>query len=182
MSENPKRVRIHDKNFRVMIPSAQVEQAVEQVAEQINQRYAGQTPIIIGVLAGACMFMSDLVRRLNFDCQISYVKLSSYCGTESTGDVEMRLGLDVDIEGRDVVIVEDIVDTGRSMKHLLDYLGRFKPASLAICTLFYKPNKFLYDFPIDFAAMSIGDEFIVGYGLDYDQLGRNLKDVYVVDE
>jgi hypoxanthine phosphoribosyltransferase len=110
------------------------------------------------------------------------VKLSSYNGTESTGNVTQQLGVDIDIEGRDIIIVEDIVETGHSMSYLLDYLRAKRPASVAICTLFFKPDKFLYNYKIDYTALSIGNEFIVGYGLDYNQLGRNLKDIYVIDE
>ena len=110
------------------------------------------------------------------------MKISSYNGTQSTGNVTQQLGIDFDIEGRDIIIVEDIVETGHSMNYLLDYLKDKNPASISICTLFFKPEKFLYEYEIDYTALSIGNEFIVGYGLDYNQLGRNLKDIYVVDE
>ena len=128
------------------------------------------------------MFLSDLVRKVTFNNEVSFVKISSYEGTESSGEIRQQLGIDSDIEGRDVIIVEDIVETGHSMNYLLDYIKRCKPASISICTLFFKPDKFLYEYKIDYTALSIGNEFIVGYGLDYNQLGRNLKDIYVVDE
>ncbi len=165
-----------------MISAEQIDRAVERVAHQLNERYAGRTPIFLGVLSGSFLFLGDLVRKTTFDNQLAFVKLSSYEGTQSTGVVRQQLGIDFDIEGRDVIIVEDIVETGHSMKHLLDYLDERRPASVAICTLFFKPDRFLYDYPIDYKLFTIGNEFIVGYGLDYNQLGRNLKDIYVIDE
>lgn len=126
--------------------------------------------------------MSDLVRKTTFDSQLAFVKISSYEGTQSTGVVKQQFGVDFDIEGRDIIVVEDIVETGHSMNYLLDHLSKKNPRSIAICTLFFKPEKFLYEYPIDYVAMPIGNEFIVGYGLDYDQLGRNLKQIYVIDE
>ena len=165
-----------------MIPASEIDQAVSRVAEQLNERYKGHTPIFLGVLSGSFLFLSDLVRKISFDSQLAFVKISSYSGTESTGNVQQQLGIDFDIEGRDIIIVEDIVETGHSMNYLLDYLKAKNPASISICTLFFKPEKFLYEYKIDYTALSIGNEFIVGYGLDYNQLGRNLKDIYVVDE
>lgn len=176
------RIKLQDKWFKVMIPASEIDQAVSRVAEQLDERYKGHTPIFLGVLSGSFLFLSDLVRKISFDSQLAFVKISSYEGTESTGEVKQQLGIDFDIEGRDIIIVEDIVETGNSMNYLLDYLKAKNPASISICTLFFKPEKFLYDYKIDYTALSIGNEFIVGYGLDYNQLGRNLKDIYVVDE
>ena len=173
---------LNDKVFRVMIPAEQIDAAVDRVAASLNERYAGRTPIFLGVLSGSFLFLSDLVRKTTFDSQISFVKISSYQGTESTGEVKQQLGVDFDIEGRDIIIVEDIIETGHSMNYLLDYLRSKNPASITICTLFFKPDKFLYEYDVDYVALSIGNEFIVGYGLDYNQLGRNLKDIYVIDE
>ena len=165
-----------------MIPAEEIDAAVERVAEQLNVRYEGHTPVFLGVLRGSFLILSDLVRKTTFNSQLAFVKISSYEGTESTGEVKQQLGIDFDIEGRDIIIVEDIVETGHSMNYLLDYLRKRKPASISICTLFFKPEKFLYEYKIDYTALSIGNEFIVGYGLDYNQLGRNLKEIYVVDE
>ena len=176
------KITLHDKVFRVMIPAEEIEQAVNRVAEQLNVRYAERVPVFLGVLSGSYMFLSDLVRKTTFNSQLAFVKISSYQGTESTGKVSQQLEVDFDIEGRDIIIVEDIVETGHSMTYLLDYLRAKNPASIAICTLFFKPDKFLYDYRVDYVALSIGNEFIVGYGLDYNQLGRNLKDIYVIDE
>ena len=176
------KITLNDKSFRVLIPAEDIDKAVSRVAEQLNERYEGRTPIFLGVLSGSFHFLSDLVRKVDFESQVTFVKLSSYNGTESTGNVTQQLGIDIDIEGRDIIIVEDIVETGHSMTYLLDYLSAKRPASVAICTLFFKPDKFLYNYKIDYTALSIGNEFIVGYGLDYNQLGRNLKDIYVIDE
>lgn len=176
------KIQLQDKVFRVMIPAEKISEAIDGVAAQLNERYKGRTPVFLGVLSGSFLFLSDLVRKIDFDNRLAFVKLSSYVGTESTGDVKQQLGVDFDIEGQDIIIVEDIVETGHSMNHLLAYLKEKNPASIAICTLFYKPEKFQYDYPIDYKAFVIGNEFIVGYGLDYNQLGRNLKDIYVIDE
>ena len=176
------KITLNDKSFRVLIPAEEIDKAVSRVAEQLNERYEGRAPIFLGVLSGSFHFLSDLVRKIDFESQVTFVKLSSYNGTESTGNVTQQLGIDIDIEGRDIIIVEDIVETGHSMSFLLDYLRAKRPASVAICTLFFKPDKFLYNYKIDYTALSIGNEFIVGYGLDYNQLGRNLKDIYVIDE
>ena len=177
-----KKIKLQDKVFKVMIPAEEIDKAVERVAEKLNERYEGHTPVFLGVLSGSFLFLSDLVRKTTFDSQLAFVKISSYEGTESTGNVKQQFGVDFDIEGRDIIIVEDIVETGHSMNYLLDHLRRKNPASISICTLFFKPEKFLYEYPIDYTALSIGNEFIVGYGLDYNQLGRNLKDIYVIVE
>ncbi|MBP3317747.1 MAG: hypoxanthine phosphoribosyltransferase [Alistipes sp.] len=176
------KIRLQDKTFRVMIPAEQIDAAVAKVADQLNERYRGRTPIFLGVLSGSFLFLSDLVRKVTFDSQMAFIKISSYSGTQSSGQVTQQLDVDFDIEGRDIIIVEDIVETGHSMNYLLAHLRAKNPASIAICTLFFKPEKFLYEYPIDYVALSIGNEFIVGYGLDYNQLGRNLKDIYVIDE
>ncbi len=176
------KIKLQDKWFKVMIPAKEIDAAVERVAQQLNERYEGRTPIFLGVLSGSFLFLSDLVRKISFDSQLAFVKISSYSGTESTGEVKQQFGVDFDIEGRDIIIVEDIVETGHSMNYLLEHLKAKNPASISICTLFFKPDKFLYEYKIDYTALSIGNEFIVGYGLDYNQLGRNLKDIYVVDD
>ena len=176
------KIKLQDKTFRVLISAEEIDKAVTRVADQLNERYQGRTPIFLGVLSGSFLFLADLVRKVNFESQLAFVKISSYDGTESTGNVKQQFGVDFDIEGRDIIIVEDIVETGHSMNYLLDHLRKKNPASISICTLFFKPDKFLYEYEIDYTALSIGNEFIVGYGLDYNQLGRNLKDIYVIDE
>ena len=176
-------VKLHDKRFRVMIPAAKIDEAVAAVAERINNDYKDkETPLFVGVLNGSFMFMSDLIKKIEFNSELSFVKLASYEGTCTTGDVKCLIGLNHSIEGRHVIIVEDIVDTGESIEHMVRELETMRPASIAVCTLFFKPGSYRKQIPIAYKAMEIGNEFIVGYGLDYDQLGRNLKDIYVVTE
>lgn len=176
-------IKLHDRTFRIMIPAEKIDEAVSAVAERINADYGDkQTPLFVGVLNGSFMFMSDLIKKIEFNNELSFVKLSSYEGTCTTGEVKSLIGLNMNIEGRHVIIVEDIVDTGESIEHMVEKLQAMKPASLAVCTLFFKPGSYRKQIPIDYRAMEIGNEFIVGYGLDYDQLGRSLKDIYVVTE
>lgn len=176
------RVTLNDRTFEVMIPAEKIDKAIEKVAEQLNKDYADcqRPPIFVGVLNGAFIFLADVVRKTTFENEIAFVQISSYVGTESTGQVRQKLGIDFDITGRDIIIVEDIVETGHSINHMIEYLRSLSPRSIEVCTLFFKPEKYLYDLPIKYCAMEIGNEFIVGYGLDYDQIGRGLKDIYVV--
>lgn len=176
------KVTLNDKTFEVMIPAEEIDKAVAKVANQLNANYvsAKQPPIFVGVLNGSYMFLADLVRKIDFNNEVTFVQISSYEGTQSTGTVTQKLGIDFDIEGRDIIIVEDIVETGHSINHMINYIRSLNPSSIEVCTLFFKPEKYQYDLPIKYCAMEIGNEFIVGYGLDYDQLGRNLKDIYVL--
>ena len=172
---------LKDKTFEVMIPAAEIDRAVTAVAERLNADYRDkERPIFVGVLNGAFMFLSDLIKKIDFTCELSFVKLASYAGTSSTGKVECLLGLNGSLEGRHVIIVEDIVDTGRSIARMFTDLQTKNPASIEVCTLFFKPGSYSETLPIRYRALEIGNEFIVGYGLDYDQLGRNLEDIYVV--
>lgn len=166
-----------------MIPAAKIDEAVTAVASRINEDYKDkETPLFVGVLNGSFMFMSDLIKKIEFNSELSFVKLASYAGTSTTGDVKCLIGLNNSLEGRHVIIVEDIVDTGESIERMVRDLERLNPASIAVCTLFFKPNSYRKQIPIEYKALEIGNEFIVGYGLDYDQLGRNLKDIYVVTD
>ncbi|MBO5771439.1 MAG: hypoxanthine phosphoribosyltransferase [Alistipes sp.] len=176
------RVTLNDRTFEVMIPAEDIDRAVAAVAERLNRDYATaeRPPIFIGVLNGAFIYLADIVRKVDFNNEIAFMQISSYEGTQSTGKITQKLGIDFDIEGRDIILVEDIVETGHSINHMLGYLRSLSPRSIEVCTLFFKPDKYLYDMPIKYCAMEIGNEFIVGYGLDYDQIGRNLKDIYVV--
>lgn len=176
-------IQLHDRKFRVMIPAERIDEAVQAVADRINRDYADKsTPLFVGVLNGSFMFMSDLIKKIEFNNELSFVKLASYEGTQSTGTVRSLLGLNGSIEGRHVIVVEDIVDTGESIEHMVRDLESRHPASIAVCTLFFKPASYRKQIPIAYRAMEIGNEFIVGYGLDYNQLGRSLKDIYVVTE
>ena len=176
-----KTVKLHDKTFRIMIPAEQIDSAVQAVAEAINRDYADiDTPLFVGVLNGSFMFLSDLIKKIDFTSELSFVKLASYDGEQSTGKVRSLIGLNNSLEGRHIIIVEDIVDTGNSIAHMIEELRQRNPASVEVCTLFFKPAAYKRPYPVKYRAMDIGNEFIVGYGLDYNQLGRNLKDIYVV--
>ena len=176
------RIKIHDKEFEKTISSEEVAVAVKEVAERINKDYAGKRPLLLGVLNGSFMFASDLMKNLQIECEISFVKLSSYQGTDSTGVIREVLGLTESITGRDVIVVEDIVDTGYTMQNMLETLGAKGPASVAIASLFVKPARLKVPVEVKYPVFTIPDRFIVGYGLDYDGLGRNLPDVYDVVE
>ena len=175
-------VKIKDKSFKVSIPEAEIKSRVKAVAEQINKDLAGKNPLFLCVLNGSFIFAADLYREITIPSNISFVKLASYQGTISTGKVQEVIGLNEDISGRTVVIVEDIVDTGRTMRQMIESLGTRNPESVHICDLFVKPDKLEEPIDVEYAAFSIPDDFIVGYGLDYDQDGRGLKDVYTIVE
>ena len=146
------RVTLNDKTFEVMIPAEEIDKAVAKVAEQLNADYASteKAPIFVGVLNGSYMFLADLVRKTNFNNEVTFVQISSYEGTQSTGTIKQKLGIDFDIEGRDIIIVEDIVETGHSINHMLSYIKSLNPHSVEVCTLFFKPEKYLYELPIKY--------------------------------
>ena len=175
-------VKIHDKVFEKTITSEEIAAEVKRVASEINRDYAGKRPLLLGVLNGSFMFVADLMRYLEVECEISFVKLSSYQGTKTTGTIREVLGLAETIAGRDVIVVEDIVDTGYTMQNMLETLGTREPASIEIASLFVKPARLKLPVDVKYSAFTIPDRFIVGYGLDYDGLGRNLPDVYDVVE
>ena len=165
-------VTIKDKTFRTFIPEEEIQQRVKAVAEKINNDLADKNPLFIAVLNGSFVFAADLIRNITIPCEISFVKLASYQGTTSTGKIKEVIGLNEDIAGRTVVILEDIVEQ----------LGTRNPESIHICTLLLKPGKLQVPLNIEYAAMEIPNDFIVGYGLDYDQQGRNLKEIYTIVE
>ena len=152
-------IQLHDKKFRIMIPAEQIDKAVDAVAQRINADYAGkETPLFLGILNGSFMFMSDLIKKIEFQNELSFVKLASYDGTCSTGCVKSLIGLNNPIEGRHVIIVEDIVDTGESIEHMIKELEARNPASVEVCTLFFKPGSYRKTLPIKYRAMEIIDE------------------------
>lgn len=174
------RVTIKDKTFETSIPEAKILERVKLIADRINKDFEGKTPLFLTVLNGSFMYAADLMKNITIPCEISFVKLASYQGTTSTGTIKEVIGLNEDIRGREVVIVEDIVDTGATMKRMLETLGTREPAGLHICTLLLKPGKLTVPLDIEYAAFEIPNDFIVGYGLDYDQQGRNLRDIYTL--
>lgn len=175
-------IQVKDKSFKVSIPEKEILRQVARVADEINRDYAGQEPIFLAVLNGSFIFAADLLREVKLPCQISFVKLASYEGVNTSGKIHEVLGLNVDITGRPVIIIEDIVDTGLTMAHMLETLEGHNPASIAICTLLLKPDKLKVKLDVKYRCLEIPNDFIVGYGLDYDQFGRNTRDIYTIEK
>ena len=162
--------------LEVYIDESQISKRVKEIAEEINRDYAGKSPIFIGVLNGAFVFLSDLIREINIDCEIDFLKLSSYGDSQiSSGDITLLKELNCEIKGRDVIIVEDIIDSGLSIKYMKSIIEKNNPSSLKIVTLLYKEETVKLDFEIDYIGFKIENKFVVGYGLDYAQKYRNLK-------
>ena len=175
-------IQIKDKRFKTFISEKKILKEVERVAADINRDLAGCNPLFLSVLNGSFMFTADLMKCLSIPCELSFVKLASYEGTSSSGKMKELVGLNEDITGRTVVIVEDIVDTGFTMQHLIEMLKARNPERILIATLLVKPDKLKVDLNIDYIAMNIPNDFIVGYGLDYDGLELNYRDIYTVVE
>lgn len=177
-----KEVQLHDKRFSVSIGADKIDAAVQIVADKINADYEGKKPLFLVVLNGAFMFASDLFKKLTIECEVSFVKLSSYSGTSTTHVVRELIGLDEALTDRNVIVVEDIIDTGITMENTIQKLKHLQAADVKIVTLLYKPLAFQKDYAIDYIGIEIPNDFIVGYGLDYDGLGRNLPDIYKIIE
>jgi len=173
-------ITVKDKQFALSISADDIQKNVKRIAEQINSDYQGKEIIFIGVLNGSFMFASDLIKQITVPCQVCFTKVSSYEGTSSTGKVKQLIGLNSDIAAKDVIIIEDIVDTGITMQSVLAQLSEKKPASLRLASLIYKPGSFRGNYKVDYVGCSIPNDFIVGYGLDYDGYGRNLPEIYTV--
>ena len=173
-------IQVKDKTFRISIPESKIQEKVKVIANKINQEYAGKNPVFLSVLNGSFIFSADLLREMNIPCEICFVKLASYQGVNSSGSIRELIGLNVNITERHVIIVEDIVDTGLTMAHLLDTLKKQNPSSIDICTLLLKPGKLHVNLDIRYCCFEIPNDFIVGYGLDYDGYGRNTKDIYTL--
>lgn len=171
-------IKIHDKEFIPYLSSSDIEKQVQRVAGEINSDYTGKKPLFIAILNGAFIFAADLFRHLTVEAEICFIKLASYKGVKSTGKVINAIGLDTDLYGRDVVIIEDIVDTGKTLSQFTPQLEHHHPASLKIAALLHKPSAAIHSIKIDYLGFTIPDKFVVGYGLDYDGLGRNIKEIY----
>lgn len=171
-------VQVHDKVFTPFITADRIQTRVAELGAVIDRDYAGKKPLLIGVLNGSVIFMADLLRHVQTACEIGFIRVSSYHGTESSGKVRSLMGLSDDISGRDVIIVEDIIDTGDTAVYLIDELRKRNPASLRFATILFKPSALRQDVKPDYVGFEIPPAFVVGYGLDYDGLGRNLPDIY----
>ena len=175
-------ITVKDKQFRPYISKEEIDGINDRLASELSRDYAGRDLVACPILTGAYMFAADLLRRLTITCEVSFVRYASYSGMTSTGQVRCMLPFPPNVEGRDVLIVEDVVDSGFSMRHMIDAVMALHPRSVKICTLFFKPEAFKGDYKVDYIGREIGNEFIVGYGLDYDEYGRTLPEVYVLSE
>jgi hypoxanthine phosphoribosyltransferase len=172
------RVKVHDKEFELYIPQDQIERAIKRMADEITRDMAGKNPLFLILLNGAFMFAAELFKHVNIECEISFVKLSSYAGTASTSVVRELIGLDHSVAGRNVVLVEDIVDTGLTLLYTTDKLKKLEARDVKIATLLFKPKAFEQHYHLDYIGIEIPNDFIVGYGLDYNEHARNLPDIY----
>lgn len=178
-----KQIMVGNEKFVPMITDQQIQARVAQIGSEISSEYRGKLPIIIGVLNGAIMFMSDLLKNISINCEIDFLKLSSYGESKiSSGKVKLEKVLNADINDRHVIIVEDIVDSGLSIKYMMDLMKDYNPASIRIASLLMKPKSLKYDVKIDYIGFEIEDRFVIGYGLDYAQKYRNLRSVYALEE
>jgi len=171
-------LRVHDKEFEPYLTADQIADKIQEMAGAINRDYVGKKPLFIAILNGSFIFASDLFKSISIEAEICFIKLASYKGTKSTGHIITAIGLDTDIINRHVIILEDIVDTGKTLSEFLPQLHHQQPASLAIAALLHKPDATVYAIQIDYLGFSIPNKFVVGYGLDYDGLGRNIKEIY----
>lgn len=171
-------IKVHDKTFEIYLSEEIILKRVKEIAAGINKDYAGKRPLFIAILNGSFMFASDLFKQLNIEAELCFIKLASYKGMKSTGNVITSIGLEVDLFNKEVIIVEDIVDTGKTLHNFLPKLLHQQPASLKIATLLHKPEATEYPLQLDYVGFEIPNKFVVGYGLDYDGLGRNLKEIY----
>ena len=176
-----KQVKIHDKNFQLFIPYEKIRAAVETMADSLNNDLAGKEPLFICILNGSFMFAAELYKRIELiETEISFVKLASYHGDKTSGEVKQLIGLNENIEGRTVVVLEDIVDSGLTIEHILEQLYQLNPEKVLIATLLLKPDALKKKVQLDYVGIEVPNDFIVGYGLDYNGFGRNLIDIYSV--
>ena len=173
-------IKLHDLEFMPYLSEAELGKIVVALSERINKKYQGKTPLFVVVLNGAFMFASDLLKLIEFDCEISFLRVSSYRGTASTGEVKELMPIGTDVAGRDIILLEDIVDTGKTMGEVKQKMKEAGANSVSICTLLFKPEAFQGDYLVDLVGIEIPDRFVVGYGLDYDGLGRNLSSLYQI--
>lgn len=175
-------IKVHDKEFVPYLTSEEILAKVKELAGQLDRDYAGKRPLFISVLNGSFMFSADLFKFLTIEAEICFIKLASYKGTKSTGHVITAIGLDTDINGRDIIILEDIIDTGKTINQFLPQVYNQQPSSLKIAVLLHKPEATIHPVTIDYTCFTIPNKFVLGYGLDYDGLGRNLAQLYQLKE
>jgi hypoxanthine phosphoribosyltransferase len=175
-----KEIRIHDKNFRELITEKAIQGRIEELARQLNNDLAGKDVVFLGILNGAFLFAADLFRCIDLQARISFVKLASYEGTSSSGSIKELIGWNEDIKKKTIVVVEDIVDTGNTLERIVDELVIRKVSEVRIATMLFKPAAYTKDIPLDYVGFEIPNDFVVGYGLDYDGYGRNLPSVYTL--
>ena len=173
-------IKVKDLDFTVSIPREEIQKRVAELARQISKDMEGKNPLFVAVLNGSFVFAADLIRGVDTPCELTFIRLASYVGTESSGNVQELMGLKEDISGRSVVVVEDIIDSGLTMKGLIDSLKKQNPAEIRIASLLVKPGNMKVELDIPYCCFRIPNDFIVGYGLDYDGFGRNLADIYTV--
>lgn len=171
-------ITLHDKNFKPYISQSEIQKRIELIASQIQKDFGRNRPLFLAILNGSFMFASDLMKAVNMECEISFVKIASYQGTSSTGNVKTLIGLDINIEGREVVIIEDIVDTGKTLSEFMPVLNGYHPKNISIATLLFKPSALKFNIKPKYVGFEVPNDFLVGYGLDYDGLGRNLPSIY----
>ena len=179
-SERMDQVDVHGKTFEKLITAAQIQKRVDEIGEMINRDYEGKQPLFLGVLNGAFLFTADIFKRVTLECEISFIRVSSYNGTGSTGKVRNLIGINEDLEGRDIIVVEDIVDTGDTALFLYNELKKHNAGSVRLATMLFKPKALRQDVSPDYIGFEIDPKFVVGYGLDYDGLGRNLNDIFAL--
>jgi hypoxanthine phosphoribosyltransferase len=177
-----KEIRILDKHFREYLTESAIQQRIDELAETMNNDLAGKEVVFLGILNGAFLFAADLFRRIDFPARISFVKLASYQGTSSSGSIKELIGWNEDIKNKTIVVLEDIIDTGNTLERIIDELVIRKAAEVRIAALLYKPDAYTKNIPLDYIGFEIPDNFVVGYGLDYDGFGRNLPAVYTLVE
>lgn len=173
-----KKIKVHDKEFRLAVANLHIKRAVENIANQINNDYKDQEVLFISILNGSFMFTAELMKKIHLSCRISFIKVQSYSGDSSTGRVMDVIGLSEKVEGQHIILLEDIVDTGTTLSHLHAELKKQKPASLKIASLLFKPLAYQKNLKIDYVGLEMANEFLVGFGLDYNGYGRNLEDLY----
>lgn len=175
-------IKVHDKEFIPYLSADEIERQVKRVASEINRDYEGKKPLFIAILNGAFIFAADLFKHITIEAEISFIKLASYKGIKTSGHVITAIGLDADLHKREVIIIEDIVDTGKTLYHFLPQLEHQNPTSLKIASLLHKPDALQHPLKIDYLGFNIPNKFVIGYGLDYDGLGRNIKEIYQLVE